>query len=307
MPKRKRKSWNYENIEEYRKWFEGQTKVTQNRNARKLKAFCEWIHKTPQKILTEYETTQDKKAWQRERKKEVEAHYNYLKQKGYKINYCRTEPLGILKFHTRHTEMTKQGTESFDDVQLPENEFVFDQPTLTGSTNVNPAFFSTLTFLQILFLVAGIISVIVLFYVNKYEQPKRLNRIRQRFAVQRADKASIPTTPSTVTIAQTERDAWTFFMGAIVGVEGSLLVTSIFEFAKLTLPNGVGYAVFYWGLVFLISSIVFFWLIKKTLVRIGINVSSRPFIVATAICIVLGIFMITLGILAILNIQVIVK
>jgi len=130
MPKRKRKSWNYGDIEQYRKWFEGQTKTTQNRNARKLKAFCDWIGKTPQQILKEYETTQDKKAWQRERKKEIEGFYNYLKEKGYKINYCRTEPLGILKFHTRHTEMIQKGTESFDEPQLPENEFVFDQPTL---------------------------------------------------------------------------------------------------------------------------------------------------------------------------------
>jgi hypothetical protein len=130
MPKRKRKSWNYGDIEEYRKWFQGQKQGTKNRNGRKLKEFCEWIGKTPQQILNEYETAQDKKAWQRERKKEVEGYYNYLKQAGYKINYCRTQPLGILKFHTRNTEMIKDGTECFDDPQLPENEFVFDQPTL---------------------------------------------------------------------------------------------------------------------------------------------------------------------------------
>jgi hypothetical protein len=112
MPKRKRKSWNYGDIEQYRKWFEGQTKNTQNRNARKLKHFCEWINKTPEQILKEYETAQDKKAWQRERKKEIEGFYNFLKEQGYKINYCRTEPLGILKFHTRHTEMIKEGTKT---------------------------------------------------------------------------------------------------------------------------------------------------------------------------------------------------
>lgn len=128
--KSKRKQWNFEGIEEYRKWFEGQTKTTQNRNARKLKAFCEWIHKTPQQILKEYEDATDKKAWQRERKKEIEAYYNYLKQKGYKINYCRTEPLGILKFHTRHTETIREGTKCFDAVQIPENEYVFTQETL---------------------------------------------------------------------------------------------------------------------------------------------------------------------------------
>jgi len=130
LPKRKRKSWNYEDIQQYRRWFEGQTKTTQNRNARKRKAFCDWIGKTPEQILKEYETTQNKKAWQRERKKEIEAYYNYLKEKGYKINYCRTEPLGILKFHTRHTETIKEGTKCFDAPQLPENEYIFTQETL---------------------------------------------------------------------------------------------------------------------------------------------------------------------------------
>jgi len=130
LPKRKRKSWNYEDIQQYRRWFEGQTKTTQNRNARKRKAFCDWIGKTPEQILKEYETTQNKKAWQRERKKEIEAYYNYLKEKGYKINCCRTEPLGILKFHTRHTETIKEGTKCFDAPQLPENEYIFTQETL---------------------------------------------------------------------------------------------------------------------------------------------------------------------------------
>ncbi len=130
MPKQKRKSWNYEDIQEYRKWVEGQKQVTRNRNARKLKAFCDWIGKTPEQILKEYETAQNKKAWQRERKKEIEAYYNHLKEKGYKINYCRTEPLGILKFHTRHTETIKEGTKCFDAPQLPDNEFVFTQVDL---------------------------------------------------------------------------------------------------------------------------------------------------------------------------------
>ena len=130
MPKRKRKLWNYENIQEYRKWFEGQTKTTQNRNARKLKQFCDWIGKTPEQILKEYETAQNKRAWQRERKKEIEGFYNFLKQSGYKINYCRTQPLGILKFHTRNTETIKEGTKCFDPPQLPENEYIFTQADL---------------------------------------------------------------------------------------------------------------------------------------------------------------------------------
>lgn len=80
MPKPKRKTWNYEDIQQYRKWFEGQTKTTQNRNARKLKQFCDWIGKTPAQILKEHENAQNKKAWQRERKKEIEAFYNHLKE-----------------------------------------------------------------------------------------------------------------------------------------------------------------------------------------------------------------------------------
>jgi len=130
MPKPKRKSWNYEDIQEYREWFEGQTKTTQNRNARKLKQFCDWIGKTPDQILKEYETAQNKKSWQRECKKAIEAFYNNLKEKGYKINYCRTQPLGILKFHTRNTETIKEGTKCFDPPQLPENEYSFTQSDL---------------------------------------------------------------------------------------------------------------------------------------------------------------------------------
>ena len=60
LPKRKRKSWNYEDIEPYQLF---ETKTTQNRNVRKLKQFCDWISRTPEQILKEYETAQDKKKW----------------------------------------------------------------------------------------------------------------------------------------------------------------------------------------------------------------------------------------------------
>ena len=60
LPKRKRKSWNYEDIEPYQLF---ETKTTQNRNVRKLKQFCDWISKTTEQILKEYETAQDKKKW----------------------------------------------------------------------------------------------------------------------------------------------------------------------------------------------------------------------------------------------------
>lgn len=128
MPKRKR--WNYIDIEKYRKWFEGQTATTEKRNARKLKAFCEWIRKTPELLLKEYEDANDKKAWQRDRKNEIEAFYNYLKERGYAINYCRTIPLGILSFYSRHAETIREGTKCFDAVQIPENEYIFTQEVL---------------------------------------------------------------------------------------------------------------------------------------------------------------------------------
>ena len=73
-----RKGWNYEDIEPYRIWFKGQKAYTANRNARKLKQFCEWLGKSPETLLKEYEKATNKKAWQRDRKKEVEAFYNQL-------------------------------------------------------------------------------------------------------------------------------------------------------------------------------------------------------------------------------------
>ena len=109
----KRKRWNYEDIEPYRKWFKGQKTATANKNARKLKEFCDWLDKSPETLLKEYEETTDKRAWQRDRKKEVDALYNHLISKGYKINSARTTPIGILSFYTRNCETIRDATKIF--------------------------------------------------------------------------------------------------------------------------------------------------------------------------------------------------
>lgn len=125
MPKRQR--WNYKGIEKYRKWFSGQKPVTTNKTARKLKEFCEWIDKTPEQLLEEYKQATDKKAWQRDRRKEIQAFYSHLVSKGYKINTARTKPLGFLSFYSRHAETIRDATKVFDAPQIPEDEFVFTQ------------------------------------------------------------------------------------------------------------------------------------------------------------------------------------
>jgi len=93
------------------------------------------------------------------------------------------------------------------------------------------------------------------------------------------------------------KEALTFFMGAMVGFVGSIFVTSMFEFAKIALPNGAGYALFYWGLMLILSSIAFFQLTKKTLGGIGISEGLRQFDWATGICVAVGIVAIIWAIL----------
>lgn len=126
----KRKRWNYEDIKKYRKWFKGQKTGTANKNARKLKDFCDWIDKSPETLLKEYEASTNKKAWQRDRKKEVEAFYNHLIAKGYKINSARTTPLGILSFYTRNCETIRDATKIFAPPQIPEDDLIFSQEIL---------------------------------------------------------------------------------------------------------------------------------------------------------------------------------
>ncbi len=110
----KRKGWNYEDIEEYRMWFKGQKTATAKKNAIKLKKFCDRLGKSPETLLQEYENATNKRTWQKNRKKEIEAFYNHLIEKGYKINSARTTPLGILAFYSRSCETIREATKIFD-------------------------------------------------------------------------------------------------------------------------------------------------------------------------------------------------
>jgi integrase len=125
-----RKSWNYEDIEPYRTWFKGQTTGTTNKNARKLKQFCDWLGKSPETLLQEYEATTNKRAWQRDCKNQIQAFYNHLLSIGYKVNTARTNPSGILAFYSRNCETIKDATKLFAPPQIPENELIFTQEML---------------------------------------------------------------------------------------------------------------------------------------------------------------------------------
>jgi len=98
---------------------------TANKNARKLKECCDWLGKSPETLLKEYEASINKKALQRDRKKEGEAFYNHLIAKGYKINSARTTPLGILSFYSRNCETVRDATKIFAPPQIPEDELIF--------------------------------------------------------------------------------------------------------------------------------------------------------------------------------------
>jgi hypothetical protein len=98
-----------------------------------------------------------------------------------------------------------------------------------------------------------------------------------------------------------KNEALTFLMGSMVGFVGSVISTSIFEYAKLTLPS-VGWSLSYWGSMFLFSTVVFFLLIKKTLIMLGINENLKSFDYAIVACVITGIIMISIGFLYVYNI-----
>lgn len=130
-----RKGYKFEQeMEAYRRYFTTGTKKTQYRNAGKLKAYCEWANKTPEQLIQEYivarKDVNSYNEWKRETRKKILEFYNYLKSKGHKINYCRTIPLGILAFYSANCERVPNVTREFDSVQIPEDEYVFEQETL---------------------------------------------------------------------------------------------------------------------------------------------------------------------------------
>jgi len=97
---------------------------------------------------------------------------------------------------------------------------------------------------------------------------------------------------------QNER-AFDFFLGAMVGILGNFLVSSIIELAQSSFANSSDLVISYWAFMFAFSSICFFQVVKIALKRfLGTqNISLRIFDIASVICFALGIFIILLRII----------
>ena len=117
----------------YRKWFTGKPKTVQ-RGSQNLRQYCEWLKKSPEQLIAEYresrKSVDDLDDWKRDMKNTILKYYNESKEKGYKINACRTMITGVLAFYSQNCEQIKGVVKQIDPVQIPENDFVFDQPTL---------------------------------------------------------------------------------------------------------------------------------------------------------------------------------
>ena len=113
---------------------------TKKRNALKLKAFCEWLGKSPSELLEEYsktKTNNDLDSWQREQINRVLGFYKHLTEsvspftgKRFSLNYCRTLPLDALSFYRQNMKALPEVTKEFAPVQLPTNEYRFTQDDL---------------------------------------------------------------------------------------------------------------------------------------------------------------------------------
>jgi len=118
----------------YRKYFSRGKKRSQYRNGVKLKKYCEWANITPEELIKEYaearESVNALQDWKRDTRSKIIEYYNWLKAKDYKINYCRTLPLGALAFYSENCETIKDVTKEFDSVQIPTDEYIFTQEAL---------------------------------------------------------------------------------------------------------------------------------------------------------------------------------
>jgi len=121
-------------MEVFRKYFSRGTKRTQNKNAIKLKKYCDWSNTAPEKLIQEYATARKSvnalQDWKRDTRSKIIEFYNHLKNEGYKINTARTLPLGILAFYSENCETISDVTKEFDAVQIPTDEYVFTQEVL---------------------------------------------------------------------------------------------------------------------------------------------------------------------------------
>lgn len=119
----------------YRRFYTTGTVGTRKRNAQMLNQFCEWLGKKPEDLRAEYvEARKSVDAlddWKRETKNTLLRFYTWLKEeRKYKINYCRTATSSVMAFYSQNCERILGVTKSFDPIQIPENEFVFNQEIL---------------------------------------------------------------------------------------------------------------------------------------------------------------------------------
>jgi uncharacterized protein (UPF0335 family) len=116
-----------------RKWFTGKPKTVE-RGAQNLRQYCEWIGKTPEQLKADYHKARRSVTkhddWKRDTKNNILKYYNEMKEKGYKINACRTMITGVLAFYSQNCETIKAVMRQVDPIQIPENEFVFNQEIL---------------------------------------------------------------------------------------------------------------------------------------------------------------------------------
>ena len=131
---------NMNHIKDFTQYFHRGKESTKIRNAQKLKKFCHWAKVTPQQLIQNYNEAKEKNdldAWQRDTINQILEYYTWLTEqtnpktgKKYALNYCRTEPIGILAFHRQNTKQLSDVTKHFAPPQLPTDEHRFTQDDL---------------------------------------------------------------------------------------------------------------------------------------------------------------------------------
>ena len=129
-----------DHIKDYTGYFHRGKQSTKGRNAQKLRKFCHWAKVTPQQLIQQYseaKESNDLDAWQRDTVNQILEYYNWLTMqinpktgKKYSLNYCRTEPIGVLAFHRQNTRQLPDVTKHFAPVQIPTDEYRFTQDDL---------------------------------------------------------------------------------------------------------------------------------------------------------------------------------
>jgi hypothetical protein len=118
---------------EYRKYF-NTSKDSVDKSALDLWHYCEWIGKTPEELIQEYINVRldfgKLQDWRRGTKNDILRFYREQKAKGYKINMARNCVIGVMAFYSQNCETVKGITKELDPVQIPDNEFCFNQEIL---------------------------------------------------------------------------------------------------------------------------------------------------------------------------------